>query len=348
MANAQHSLERLVKAFEKLEKLERLGPKVESALDEFTGLARDARAFIPELKKTNEKFQNLLGSDAPNLPGDLIAAQQPGDQANVKALLRDIQDLVKSVRPTVEDFRGTMKRLEPEVTGTVKSARQAFEGVNEMLSVENRKQFTEFLRNINAVAVYIVKISSTLSGLLDLSEKTLRNIDTQVTGLGALVGDVRAITRPLAAKSESITTSVVETVEQLSKTLAEVRMLLQTFGNGNGSIQKLLTDPAVYQNLDDAAGSLARILARAEKITRDLEVFSDKIARRPELIGLGGMIRPSSGLKGAPTAGLPSYRPDWPPSLNASDRNEPVWLLPPTAPPSAQQPLPPVQGYPPQ
>ena len=115
-------------------------------------------------------------------------------------------------------------------------------------------------------------------------------------------------------------------------------MLFQTLGRGNGSIQKLLSDPTVYQNLDDAAASLERVLSRAEKISRDLEVFSDKIARRPELIGIGGAVRPSSGLKDAP--GLPSYRPDWPPAISARDPFPPGWLLPPTSPA-------PVQGYPP-
>jgi len=337
LANAQQSLDRIVKAFEKLERLERLGPKMETTLDEFTGLARDVRAFIPELKKTNDRFQNLLGVDAPNLPVDLIAVQPPPDQTNIKGLIRDIQELMRTLRPAVDDVRGMVKRLEPEVSSTVKSARQTFDGLNDVLTPENRKQFTELLKNINGVAVYVVKISTALTSLLDTAEKAIKNIDTQVTAAGAVVADVRAVTKPLAVKSESIVASVTESAEQLSKTLAEVRTLLQTFGQGNGSIQKLLTDPVVYQNLDLAAGSLARVLSRAEKITRDLEVFADKIARRPELIGVGGAVRPSSGLKDAPGASLPTYRPDWPPAERSTTPN---WLLPPTEPQS-------VQGYPP-
>jgi hypothetical protein len=65
-------------------------------------------------------------------------------------------------------------------------------------------------------------------------------------------------------------------------------------------------------------------LARAERIAGDLEVFADKVARRPELIGVGGVVRPSSGLKDSPFAptpvppGLPAYRPDWPPAVPAT------------------------------
>jgi phospholipid/cholesterol/gamma-HCH transport system substrate-binding protein len=32
-----------------------------------------------------------------------------------------------------------------------------------------------------------------------------------------------------------------------------------------------------------------------------VEIFADKLARHPELIGIGGAIRPSSGLKESPS-----------------------------------------------
>ena len=84
------------------------------------------------------------------------------------------------------------------------------------------------------------------------------------------------------------------------------------------SVEAYLHLTYVYQSIDAAAASLARVLARTEKIARDLEVFADKVARRPELIGVGGAIRGSSGLKDSPLAPLPSYRPDWPPAIPAS------------------------------
>ncbi len=34
-----------------------------------------------------------------------------------------------------------------------------------------------------------------------------------------------------------------------------------------------------------------------EPILRDLRQFSDKVARNPELLGVGGAVRPSNGLK---------------------------------------------------
>jgi phospholipid/cholesterol/gamma-HCH transport system substrate-binding protein len=168
--------------------------------------------------------------------------------------------------------------------------------------------------------------------VLDQAEKTLKNLDAQV---GLVIGDVRAVTRPLAARAENLVKSVSDSADELNRLLTEVRGVVSTFAKENGSLQKLITDPTVYRNIDDATASLARILSRSEKIARDLEVFADKVARRPELIGVGGALRPSAGLKEVP--GVPSYRPEWPPATSARPppQGGPAWLGPPPA----------VQGY---
>jgi ABC-type transporter Mla subunit MlaD len=338
LAGAQESLSKVAKAFEKLEKFETVQPKLERALDEASETFKAVRTLVPEAKKTMERIQNFIGADdsppaggrlGPVVPAGLL--QPPAEESNLRAMMRDIQEVARAVKPAVDDVRAAIRRLEPEVGGAVKSARQTFDSINEVLSPENRKQVAELLKNANSLAVAVVRISATLNTMLEAAEKTLRNVDAQVTAAGGVIGDVRAVTRPLAAKSEALVANVTDTVEQLSKAIGEVRGLVRLFGRDNGTIQKLLTDPSVYQNIDDAAGSLARIMARTEKITRDLEVFADKIARRPELIGVGGAIRPSSGLKDLPGASLPSYRPDWPPAAGARPPGDP----------------PPVQGYPP-
>ena len=130
------------------------------------------------------------------------------------------------------------------------------------------------------------------------------------------------------------------TADQLSKTLAEVRETLRAVNRADGTLQKVLTDPALYNSLNDSAASLTRTLLRVEKIAQDLQVFADKVARRPEVIGVGGAVRPSAGLKESPNAPLqvqpfaplppnsvgpvvPSYRPPLPPIVPRSNSDLP-------------------------
>ncbi|MDB5313943.1 MAG: hypothetical protein JWO38_8145 [Gemmataceae bacterium] len=351
LTSAQQSLDRMVSSFERLEKV---SPKLERALEEIALLARDVRLFIPELKKTNDRIQNFVGSDVKPLPADAVALQDQPDADNLRTLVRDVRALLAVIRPAVEDIRGTVRRAEPELTSAAKSARTAFDrasttfdSVNDVLSPDNRKQFADLLKNLNAIGANILRVSAGFQTLLDEAERTVKNFDQRTALTADVLADIRAITKPIAERSETLVKDVAESAGQLNKVLTEVREVVRAFARENGTVQKLLTDPNVYNSLDAAAVSLARVLARADKIAKDLEVFADKVARRPELIGVGGALKPSSGLKESPFApvprDLPSYRPDWPPALPARPSTGPGAA----AEGGAWRPGSPIQGYPP-
>ena len=82
---------------------------------------------------------------------------------------------------------------------------------------------------------------------------------------------------------------------------------MQVFARSDGTVQRLLGDPSLYNNLNDSALMVTKILPRLDRVLRDVEIFADKLARHPELIGIGGAIRPSTGIKESPFA-PPHYR----------------------------------------
>lgn len=331
LVSAQQSLDRMVSSFERLEKV---APQLQQTLHEFELLASDVRKFIPELKKTNDRLQNLIGGDFKPLPNGFVALQeQPEGDSSLRGLVRDVRSMIAVVRPTIEDIRGAVRRMEPELTGAAKSAKATldraavtFDSVNELLSPENRREINELIKTLNGVGANILKLSAGFQNLLDEAERTLKNFDKRTELTADVLGDLRAITRPIAGRSEMLVRDVAESAGQLNKMLTEVRDVVRVFARENGTVQKLLTEPGVYNNLDAASLALAKVLARADKIAKDLEVFADKVARRPELIGVGGALRPSTGLKDSPFAptpvppGLPRYRPDWPPAIPARNR----------------------------
>jgi phospholipid/cholesterol/gamma-HCH transport system substrate-binding protein len=108
---------------------------------------------------------------------------------------------------------------------------------------------------------------------------------------------------------------VAESVKNLNAVSADLARTLKVLTQSEGTVQKLLSDPSLYNNLNQAAVGVERILARLEKVARDLEVFADKIARKPETLGVGGALHPNTGLKESPTAPLPpTPTPPLPPS----------------------------------
>src|SRR5439155_20255755 len=62
LPSAQESLGQIVGTSKRLEQAI---PKLERAAEEFGGLSRSAREFVPELRQTNARVQDLLGQADP-------------------------------------------------------------------------------------------------------------------------------------------------------------------------------------------------------------------------------------------------------------------------------------------
>jgi phospholipid/cholesterol/gamma-HCH transport system substrate-binding protein len=65
----------------------------------------------------------------------------------------------------------------------------------------------------------------------------------------------------------------------------------------DGSINRFARDPELYENLNSSAESLNLLVRSLEPILKDVRVFSDKVARHPELLGVSGAMKGSSGIK---------------------------------------------------
>ena len=107
----------------------------------------------------------------------------------------------------------------------------------------------------------------------------------------------------LLTQGERVLRNLDAGTEQLNRALGGVADTLAPLGRGGegGTIQKFFSDPSLYNNLNAAACMITKVLPRLDRILRDVEVFADKIARHPEFIGIGGAVRPSAGLKEAPS-----------------------------------------------
>ena len=103
--------------------------------------------------------------------------------------------------------------------------------------------------------------------------------------------------RPIAANSEPMARRLNNTLTNLETLSGELAQFSTLLRNRDGSLQQLVSDPSLYRNLNATSASLAVFLRNVEPMMADLRIFSDKIARHPELIGVRGAIRGSSGIK---------------------------------------------------
>jgi phospholipid/cholesterol/gamma-HCH transport system substrate-binding protein len=129
------------------------------------------------------------------------------------------------------------------------------------------------------------------------SRTAIHRISESVAKADETMNNMQQATKPFADRSDRIMKNLDESTEKLNKTMTELRELMRLASQEDGTLRRLIVDPNLYNHLDQAAFMVVKLLPQVGQILCDFELFADKIARHPETLGLGGVVRPDSGIK---------------------------------------------------
>jgi phospholipid/cholesterol/gamma-HCH transport system substrate-binding protein len=258
-----------------------------SSAAEAGDLAREAAKLLPIARDTLDDVGKVFSRLNKMIPLTEDALREFRDTAKTArtslAELRrtneELQAAAASWRKAGDRLDGLLKANQDKVSRALDSLDEAARRASAMFSEENQRNFTEGLRRGNEM----------------LSRANL------------IMNDLQKASKPLAERTPSILRNLDEGTDRLNRALGELQDLFRAGSKADGTFRRFLTDPSLYNHLDEAACMMTRLLPRVDRVLQDLETFADKIARHPESLGLGGVIRPSSGLKEAPLA--PYYHP---------------------------------------
>ena len=111
---------------------------------------------------------------------------------------------------------------------------------------------------------------------------------------------IQDVTAPLAKRSEVISARLERTLINMESLSGELSAFAQVVNRRDGSLQRFVSDPALYRNLSQTTATLSVLVQNLQPILRDVRIFSDKVARHPELMGVRGAFRGSTGIKEVP------------------------------------------------
>ncbi len=171
-----------------------------------------------------------------------------------------------------------------ELTKTLQTANKMIASANKVLGDPTTQQ----------------SLSETINGLPLLVEDTRRTIAGSrmaIEGVHRNMINLAQITEPIGQRGEAMVGKLDSSLSSLEQLLGELNRFTQMVNKPNGTLQKFAADPTLYDNLNRSSQSLATILRNAEPLLKDFKEFSDKVARNPEVLGAGGVVRPSSGLR---------------------------------------------------
>jgi ABC-type transporter Mla subunit MlaD len=290
-----------------MQRLERMAQPAEDTMREYRELARAARESIPDLRRTNNEYYQLA---------------------------REARRTNEDIGATVRNWGRLGERLDVLLQANQDKLVKALDNLNEVLTRignvvndENQRNLAAILRNTRSASEPLESISRSADDILKEGRTTVRRLNDALARTNEVLTDLQKTTRPLSERGESIirnmdeslanankvtrplaeratplTRNLDESLDKLNKTLGDVQALMRAIDQGEGTVRRLLTDPSLYNHLDEAACMLTRLMPRLDRILHDFEIFADKLARHPESIGLGGVVKPGSGLKDPPSA----------------------------------------------
>lgn len=177
-----------------------------------------------------------------------------------------------------------------------------------------RQRFNDLVERTNVLVEHADKVVGdeqlvgqlrrTIDGLPELVDELRRTADTlklAAANVNLRADEVSTFTQSLRTQGPNMVAQLDEASQGLAQLLAQTNLLLQKVHNQQGTMGRLVHDSELYDHLNGAAAELEELLVQMRPIMRDLRVFSDRIARHPEMLGVRGAVERSQGTKGVPS-----------------------------------------------
>ena len=162
--------------------------------------------------------------------------------------------------------------------------RLAMTGVNDVIGDETaRRRMKESIGMLPDVLGDLRTAVKGIGATVDSADRNLRNLE--------------GLTRPLGERGEQIVTRLDSTIGRLDEVLLQASGFVKSLNESEGTLGRLVRDPKLYEELSATVSNVNRISRELRPIINDVRVFSDKIARHPEALGVRGALDRRPGLK---------------------------------------------------
>lgn len=123
---------------------------------------------------------------------------------------------------------------------------------------------------------------------------TARQLASGSARLDSILSEVGPLATDLGSNGQAAPkTAFGQTVQRLNRVSYDVSILTRELTDGkgnlnrNGSLQRLMTDPELYNHLNAAAANASRVVTLAERVVANVNRFAERIANDPSVLGRG-------------------------------------------------------------
>ncbi len=176
----------------------------------------------------------------------------------------------QNLSDTAASIKGVLKSSETDIGPTITNLRQVSEKLNKTLDQPT----------------------------LDNAKTTIDRLSSASAKLDAALTDIKPVLADLGASVTTMpTTNLGQTVFRVNRISYDIGLLTKALNDGrgglnaNGTIQRLLTHPELYDQFSKMAASANEVLNSAKPAIGSFRIFAEKLARDPSALTRGALQR---------------------------------------------------------
>jgi phospholipid/cholesterol/gamma-HCH transport system substrate-binding protein len=210
-----------------------------------------------------------------------------------RAVAANLNHLMETKRGSLDQVVERAAESLHQFSITMKSANQMIATANKMVADPASQQ------SIMETLTALPKLVNATRMTIEETRETVASTRQMMEGMNRNLVNLSQVTEPLGKRGEQLVSKLDSSLSKFDQFLSELNSFAKMVNQKEGSLQKLISDPSLHDQLVRSSESANLLMRNLEPVLRDLREFSDKVARNPEVLGLGGAVRPSTGLKDA-------------------------------------------------
>ena len=228
----------------------------------------------------------LEGTTAQGITGSIAGMQGKAEETLtlLGSTCRNVDKLATRVDHLVE-------RNEQQITQTIGEAHETLKLMQQTLNASN-----EILGDAN-VRAEVKQTIREMPVVLEEMRTALKGINGTFTSLDRDLQDIERLTKPLGDIGPKLVGELDTSMTNVKEATGNLLQFSQQLNDPQGSLGALLHDRELYQHASHIAKNIDELTRDLKPILNDARVFTDKIARHPELLGVRGAIKKDAGLK---------------------------------------------------
>jgi phospholipid/cholesterol/gamma-HCH transport system substrate-binding protein len=223
--------------------------------------------------------ENPLGTNAINIT--------PGTSANMIVSGDTIQ--TAPATSLLGEIMNTLSPLGAQIKSTISELEKVLGNVNKTLDDGNRQNFKTILENLSSTTLLLNKSLESVEGMVNQQNgsiaKTADNLNTFTANLNQNNQKISNILSNLDSTTNAINDADLnKTIKTIQATLIALNTTIDKLNNGNGTGAKLLSDPAMYNQLQSTIKSVNTLVDDIKvhpKRYINVSVFGKKDKRAP-------------------------------------------------------------------